>query len=246
MEILVGTCGFPILRRRYFSEFNVVELNNTFYSIPKESWLIKVRSEAPEEFEFTFKAFQGITHNVSSPTWKKSKIKDYRKLKGKVGYLRTTPEVLELWSKQLEIAKILNSKIIVIQLPASFKDTDENIKNARKFFESIERSKIDIAIELRGWSKDRIRELCLDYDLIDVTDPLIREPLSEKDILYFRLHGRIDRERIVYRYKYSKEELLKIKEILDELSPKKAYIMFNNVYMYENSKEFKAIVDSGI
>jgi len=113
--IKVGTCGFPISRKKYYEEFNVVEINSTFYSIPDIEWVKKIRNEAPENFEFTFKAFQGITHDVNSFTWRKSKIKNYKELKGKVGYLRNTKEVFEFWEKQEEIANILRSNIIVIQ-----------------------------------------------------------------------------------------------------------------------------------
>ncbi len=31
--IKVGTCGFPISRKQYYKEFNVIEINSTFYSI---------------------------------------------------------------------------------------------------------------------------------------------------------------------------------------------------------------------
>jgi len=241
MIVKVGTCGFPISRKKYFSEFKVIELNNTFYNIPDEGWLKKIRKEAPRDFEFTFKAFQGITHDTNSPTWKKSKI-DYRELKGKVGYLRPTREVFEFWNKMMEIARILESKIIVIQLPNSFKDDEENLRNAYEFFSSIGKERIKIAIELRGWDKKNIEKLCKEFNLIEIVDLIVDRPIFYSEIGYYRLHGKYEGKRIIYGYKYSDEDLgVLIKKLL-EIKNMESYVMFNNSYMYEDSKRFLEIL----
>ena len=239
--IKVGTCGFPISRKRYYQEFNVIELNNTFYSIPDLDWVKKIREEAPENFEFTFKAFQGITHDVNSFTWRKSNIENHKELKGKVGYLRNTKEVFEFWEKQEEIANILKAKIIVIQLPNSFKDTEENIKNAYNFFNSISK-KYKIAIELRGWSKENREKICKEFDLIDIVDINVEEPVYDSKIKYYRLHGLHENNRLIYNYDYSKEELEKIKEKVMKYNREKTYVMFNNSMMYKNAKEFLELI----
>ncbi|MEM0379514.1 MAG: DUF72 domain-containing protein [Nanopusillaceae archaeon] len=239
--IKVGTCGFPISRKKYFIEFPVVELNNTFYNIPDSEWLKKIRKEAPENFEFTFKAFQGITHDTKSQTWKKANI-DYKKLEGKVGFLRPTKEVFEFWEKMMEIKEILNSKIIVIQLPKSFIDNEENIKNAFEFFSSIKKE-IKIAIELRGWKKENIKKVCEEFNLIQITDINFEYPALIKETGYYRLHGKYNEKRIIYNYKYSEEELKKIYEKIRELSHKECYVMFNNSYMYNDAKKFLEIIN---
>jgi uncharacterized protein YecE (DUF72 family) len=239
--IKVGTCGFPIARKKYYKEFNVIEINSTFYSIPDIEWVKKIRNEAPENFEFTFKAFQGITHDVNSFTWRRSKIKNYKELKGKVGYLRNTKEVFEFWEKQEEIANILRANIIVIQLPNSFKDTKENIENAYNFFNSIGK-KYRIAIELRGWSKENREKICKEFDLIDIVDINVEEPVYDSDIKYYRLHGLHEGNRLIYNYDYSKEELNKIKEKVLKYNKKDSYVMFNNSMMYENAKEFLELI----
>lgn len=238
--IKVGTCRFPISRKKYYEEFKVIELNNTFYSIPDLEWVKKIRREAPNDFEFTFKAFQGITHDITSPTWKKSNIKNYRELKGKVGFLRPTKEVFEFWEKQIEIANILKSNIIVIQLPESFKDNEENIRNSYDFFNSIKRD-IKIAIELRGWSDENIKKICEEFDLIQVTDINIKEPVYDSKIKYYRLHGRYEGHKIIYSYNYSTEELKNIKEKVIKLDKGESYVMFNNSFMYKNAREFLQI-----
>jgi uncharacterized protein YecE (DUF72 family) len=78
MEIHVGTSGFahkewkgrfypekisPGDMLRYYAErLNTVEINNTFYHMPKESVLLSWAEQVPDDFVFALKAPQIITH----------------------------------------------------------------------------------------------------------------------------------------------------------------------------------------
>ena len=46
----------------YASRFKAVELNNTFYRRPQPSTIESWKNQVPEDFRFTVKASQGITH----------------------------------------------------------------------------------------------------------------------------------------------------------------------------------------
>ena len=49
--VKVGCCGFPVARQKYFNEFKLVEVQQTFYKLPQESTLRRWREEAvPETF----------------------------------------------------------------------------------------------------------------------------------------------------------------------------------------------------
>jgi uncharacterized protein YecE (DUF72 family) len=61
-QIKVGCCGFPTARKNYFQEFNLVEIQETFYRPPSIDGAAKWREEAPQDFEFSLKAWQVITH----------------------------------------------------------------------------------------------------------------------------------------------------------------------------------------
>ena len=50
-----------------------VEVQHTFYQPPRVETLAKWRAEAPRGFEFTIKAWQLITHQPSSPTYRRLK-----------------------------------------------------------------------------------------------------------------------------------------------------------------------------
>ncbi|MEM5834913.1 MAG: DUF72 domain-containing protein [Candidatus Aenigmatarchaeota archaeon] len=243
MEVFVGCCGFPISMKKYFQEFSLVEIQQTFYKLPEIKTVEKWKRDAPKNFIFTVKAFQALTHPISSPTWKRSGLKEeeMKKLKDKVGFLKPTKEVFDFWKKVLEICKVLSSPVCLIQLPASFKENEENKRNVEKFFSKIERDNISIALELRGWSKEGFKEICKKFDLVSCVDPLASEPFyfSSKKIAYFRLHGKYEKGRIDYKHKYSEEELKRVKEIVESLKVRQAFVLFNNVFMYENATQFQ-------
>jgi uncharacterized protein YecE (DUF72 family) len=47
----------------YASLFNSIEINSSFYKIPIAKTLARWAAEVPDDFKFTFKLWQGITHN---------------------------------------------------------------------------------------------------------------------------------------------------------------------------------------
>lgn len=79
MELLVGTSGFSYkewkgsfypddlpdaqMLAHYASKLPTVEINNTFYRLPKESVLEAWAAQVPDAFRFAIKASRRITHN---------------------------------------------------------------------------------------------------------------------------------------------------------------------------------------
>ena len=78
MKLLAGTSGYAFKEWKgtfypadlkddgwlgyYATKFPSVEINNTFYRLPKESVLLDWASQVPETFTFAIKASQRITH----------------------------------------------------------------------------------------------------------------------------------------------------------------------------------------
>lgn len=238
--IKIGCCGFAKGKKEYFKHFKLVEIQQTFYKIIPENTLERWRRDAPNDFEFTVKAFQGITHPINSPTWRRSGIN----LKGdeRYGNLQSSEEVFESWEITKRACEILNAKICLIQLPKRFKDSRENIENARNFFSSIDRDDIDIAVELRGWSDENIEKLCRDYNLIDCRDPFASKPAYLNEIAYLRLHGSPPGDKM-YRYQYTEEDLHKLEDYIKDLDVGEIYVLFNNIYMFEDAKRFQEILE---
>jgi len=231
-EIKIGCCGFPVGKERYYKELDVVELQSTFYQPPKLAVIEQWRKEAPENFEFTLKAWQVITHPATSPTYRRSKIKIQDSKLENYGFFKPTDEVFSAWEETERVAQILNAKIIVFQSPASFKPTQENKKNLEGFFKRIKRKDYLFAWEPRGnWKSEEIERLCKDLNFIHCVDPFKNEPLYGQ-MRYLRLHGIGG-----YSYKYTKGDLDVLKTRYLGNIP--TYFMFNNVFMFENAVQFK-------
>lgn len=233
MKVYIGCCGFPVSQNKYMREFSIVELQSTFYKIPRISTVKKWRESTPKNFIFTVKAFQGITHSMKSPTWRRSNIKPTVNH----GDFKPTNEVYDSWKITKDVCEVLAAPIAIIQAPPTFKDTPDNLENVKAFFTTIDRGKLMIGFEPRRWQKENIIKICQMFDLIHVTDPFQLPPLYtlEGKTAYIRLHGSPPGKRF-YSYKYTDEDLSKLKIIIESLNTEEVYVLFNNVNMYEDSK----------
>ncbi len=250
MRVYVGCCGFPVSRKKYFTLFNAVELQDTFYNPPDTQKLGRLRDEAPEGFKFSMKAWQAITHPPNMRTWRRSKVTIPKELWGRYGYLRTTEENIEAWGRVDDGVKALGAEVVVIQLPPSFRYSEDNLRNMKEFFRRIKPSSYLVGVEVRGdWRHhpEELRELIDSFPhLIHVTDPFRWEPTVLKSTAYFRLHG-IGGKEVNYRYRYSDEDLVRLKDYVCGLKGRvnKAYVLFNNIYMKDDALRFKALIEGG-
>lgn len=238
MKNFIGCCGFPVNRNEYFKNFDVVEIQQTFYQFPEKIETIKRwRDVAPVNFEYTLKACQLITHPPTSPTYRKLKTKIPENMKKNYGYFRPTDEVFSTWNKIDEIASILNTKIITFQCPASFLPSEQNKNNIKRFFHTIERKNYIFVWEPRGeWKEKDILHICKELELVHCVDRF-KDKSVYGNIRYYRLHGITG-----YKYEFTKEDLefLKNKLILDKRLNK--YVMFNNTNMFKDAIRFKKLL----
>ena len=119
----------------YATKLPAVEINNTFYRLPKRDVIDLWSSQVPPEFKFVIKASQKITH--------------MRRLKGaedETGYLMDTVSTLE---KKLGV--------VFFQLPPNFKKDTERLG---AFLETLPKN-IPIAFEFRHttWFDDEVYDM---------------------------------------------------------------------------------------
>jgi len=243
--IKIGCCGFPSGMKTYFKNYCLVEIQSTFYKIPKLETVARWKRTAGESFEFSVKAWQAITHPLTSPTWKKAKIKIDIKDRDNYGFFRPTHEVFEAWKKTREICDLLKARICLIQCPASFVADEQNVKNMREFFSKIDRKGLTLAWEPRGksWSDERVKGLCEELDLTHCVDPFAANPgFFSKKIVYFRLHG-CPPGKAMYRYKYTDEDLRWLVKRAKDIEAKRltVYCLFNNIHMGDDAKRLMSI-----
>ncbi len=237
-DIKVGCCGFVVSQHQYFKLFKLIEIQGTFYQLPRLVTAEKWRAAAPAGFEFTMKAWQLITHEPTSPTYRRLGRKIEPHEYDRYGCFRPTEEVLEAWSQTAMFARTLGATVVVFQCPARFRPTDENIANMRAFFGRIDRDRFRFAWEPRGnWPAEVIVRLCEELDLIHCVDPFKNEPLFG-DFQYFRLHGITG-----YAYRFTDEDLRRLKEWAGR---KPSYLLFNNNTMKEDALRFMQLTQSGV
>jgi uncharacterized protein YecE (DUF72 family) len=240
--IQVGTCGFPVSRTRYYTIFNAVELQGTFYEMPSEGRMRSLRQEAPMEFEFAVKAFQGMTHPSNSPTWRRMKTK-LRGTLGNYGLLRPTRENLDLWNEFSRSVKPLDPVIIIFQTPPTMELSEESVRLIIDFFRTIG-GEYRIAWEPRGRTYERedlVRKALAETNVLHVVDPLRRRPLVQGSTVYLRLHGKGPRD-VNYGYKYTEEDLRELLTIIEEMNADVVYTMFNNVHMLSDAMRFRELI----
>lgn len=232
-RIRVGCCGFPCAKARYYQQFGVVELQRTFYELPRPGLLAKWRGETPERFEFVIKASQFITHPATSPTYRRARLKVEDP--AAYGGFRPTPQVWDAWASVLAQAKILRARVVVFQTPSSFGPTPENLRNLNRFFQRIDRQGLILAWESRGeWPEGLLKDLCSKLGLVDCVDPFLRQPTTQ-GLCYFRLHGGKG-----YRKKYSDEELEWLKGLC---AGRSGYLMFNNIHMLDDARRMAELLE---
>ena len=239
-QIHIGCCGFPKAMPQYFRTFSVVEIQKTFYQLPREDTAAGWREKAPANFEFTLKAWQGITHLSTSPTYRRPGITIPDSQKPHYGHFQPTDEVMRAWEATRRIAEILQARIIVLQCPPNFKPGDENQRNLETFLQAIQPHPFRLALEFRAdWPREFIEELCRRFPVIHCTDPFAADPVPG-DITYYRLHGAPPGEKM-YRYQYADDDLhiLADKLTRDTQAGREVYCLFNNITMWEDALRFR-------
>jgi len=235
-QINIGTCGFGRTKEEYVERLKCVEIQHTFYQPPMIKTLEGWRAQVPADFEFTLKAWQLITHDAKSPTYKRLKKKVTEEELASAGYFKPTALVKEAWETTRACAEALKAKTILFQCPASLKPTEENIDNIVAFFTGIDRGDLNFCWEPRGkeWTDEIVQGICDEFDLWHTVDPFVRNTVTP-DKCYFRLHGRNG-----WRYKYEDGEMEELASMLPENET--SYVFFNNREMLDDAIRFEKIV----
>jgi len=242
--VKVGTCGFQRARKLHYEKLDVVEVQQTFYDPPPPERLREWREEAPRSFEFTVKAWMLVTHEYNRRLWRRLK----REVPGdpsEYGSFKLNERTLWAWRVTLEAAAALEARIIVVQTPPSFGYTRENAERIIRFFSVAPRNGFLIAWEPRGdwWDNpEALYSVARQAGLLVAGDVLRgRLPPRDQEILYARLHGLGGRE-VNYRYKYTDEDLERLASIVLGGPHREAYILFNNVYAFDDAVRFKDLL----
>jgi uncharacterized protein YecE (DUF72 family) len=152
----------------YARHFRSVEVNNSFYQLPKRETLRIWREQTPSDFIFTFKASRFITH--------------MKKLKDAKDSLPPLLDAIDALEPKLAV--------LLFQLPPRW---HRNSKRLKDFLKSVP-SDYRLAFEFRdqSWFSDEIYEVLIDHGAAFCIYDLAGR-LSPKEVtagfIYVRLHG---------------------------------------------------------
>lgn len=162
----------------YARSFSIVELNYTWYQMPKPQSLERLVSQVPPNFRFTAKLTRCLTHEIEPEQWR-----------GEVSLYREGISVL-IQSGQL--------MAVLAQFPPNF---DRVLKN-RKFLAALldELDGIPLAVEFRhrSWAHDRVFDELerRKITLVTVDTPSLPglfpslDVVTNPELFYIRFHGR--------------------------------------------------------
>lgn len=166
----------------YIKNFNSVEINNTFYQLPKKETLLKWKNTAPDDFIFSVKANQFITH--------RKKLKDPE---------NSLPEFFDVIS-------VLETKlgIILFQLPPRWRFNHDRLKNFIEYLP--DNFRYTFEFRDKTWLNQDTYSLFSQHNIsiciYDFESSLSLEGLTA-DFIYLRLHGPIG----AYQGQYSDKEI---------------------------------------
>jgi uncharacterized protein YecE (DUF72 family) len=227
----VGLCGWTVAQSRYIREFSLLEVQQTFYDPPADQLLQKWRATVPAGFEFTIKAWQLVTHEANSPTYRRLREPLPVASRPDVGGFRHTDAVLLGWERTLRCAQLLRASAVLLQCPKSFRPTSDNVSRMRTFLASVRRPDAALLWEPRGpWADALVAELCRDLELVHVVDPMQRDTVTPEQT-YFRLHGTTGS-----RHVHTVDELRRLREMVDGRPC--AYVLFNNLPRVGDAERF--------
>ena len=237
-KVLIGTCGYsynewigpvyPEGTKReqflalYAAQFDTVEVDYTYYSMPKSKNIAKMITEV-QQLTFAIKAYQSLTHKIDNEKWQ-----DEAKT-----YIEAIEPLLE--SKRLEA--------VLFQFPYSFHNNDENRIYLNKVLDEF--SGIPCAVEFRNneWNKKQIidelekqKTAFVSVDLPDFDKLPEQIDIVTSSLGYLRFHGKNKKAwwgsdaATRYDYMYSDSELELAAERIKKITEKimRLVIYFNN------------------
>jgi uncharacterized protein YecE (DUF72 family) len=224
----------------YARNFSIIELNYTWYQMPKAQALERMCAQVPPEFRFTAKLTRSLTHEVDPDQWR-SQAMLYRE-----GILPLVQ------SGQLAA--------ILVQFPPAFNRVAGHRRYLADLLDVLEGLPVAVEFRHHSWAKDRVftglenrRITLVTLDMPPL--PGLFPPLdvvTNPDLLYVRLHGRNTRGwrsgnmQKQFDYYYSEAELQTwLEEYLEKMASraKHGVIFFNNHVRAQAPANARSLID---
>jgi uncharacterized protein YecE (DUF72 family) len=199
----------------YAARFKTVEIDSTFYAVPRESVVKGWYDRTPDKFIFAAKFPQSITHE--------------KKLSEGIAEANAFCNVM----------KNLKEKLgpLLVQFPQSFRSTSQTMDELKHFLDKLPIAKFQIALEIRhvSWLHEKFFDMLADRNVVLALNDVPQLPrlsVQTGDFLYIRWLG--DRAEIpaghTHIQKDRTQDLTEWKRIITSLGVEQVFGYFNNHY----------------
>lgn len=239
----------------YAGHYLLVEIDSTYYAIPKMSQVEKWVKTTPKDFTFIVKAYKGMTGHI----------KNDERYASKSNMFKAFRESLKPYIENDKLAFVL------FQFPPWFDYQSDHLLYLKYVRQEMKDIPVAIEFRHRSWyeshAKQTMLDLLKDLNFIHTaadepqvgegTVPFVSDVINHT--LFIRLHGRNkagwykpkDKEtnwrEVRYLYRYNTEELMKLKDLIlnSQTEARDIYIIFNNNSgkdAHDNAVELKRLL----
>jgi len=221
LQILVGAGGWGLLQggsedrlRAYSKLFSFVEVNTTFYRIPRLATVRSWRVRTPRDFSFSVKCNRTATH---------------------VHALKPVGEVFDVLRRMLAICRILRSDMLVLQTPPNLRVDGSKVEEVSRILRNLDSGSIqafwEVNAPMNGGSRRRLENEMLERGITPVVDLSRQDPPEGAKILYSRLFSSGGLE-------YTDSQIRAIHEKISRSGAEKVVLAFHGVRMYKDASRY--------
>lgn len=236
-QLRIGAGPFPPKRKRFLETFDIVELSDTFYELPKASTLQGWKKDAPDDFAFSLVCSQWVTADnldFSGTPPEGHALRD-------LGFFQPTEAVDALWGEMIPVIEACGASHVLFKTPASFSPSVTNRENMKAF---AQKHLCDVEFvpvwEPRGiWTPDEARELASELGMITAVDPFaeLQMPQPPQGPAYYVLTGPSGRRD------FSRDDYFDLLDFVEEHEHPLS-LVFRGQDRDRNAFNFKKLVDA--
>jgi len=226
-EYLVGTGGWAYFKvpnkpslKAYSENFNFVEVNYTFYEYPSAKMVERWRQTVPEDFTFTVRCHQDLTHRI--------------------GFM-PVDQAYAVFGRMIGICRILDAPFLHLLTPASCVLDHVKIRQAEDFFSTIDLKGVQLVWEIRSSITTELVNLMEDFGIVYSVDLSREESAHESGVIYSRVFGKGKHNL----YQFTDEELIEIDQKILKAEAKIAVITYHGPRMTSDALRFKKYKETG-
>jgi uncharacterized protein YecE (DUF72 family) len=250
--------GMPAHERLgwYAQQFEMVEVNSTFYSVPDPRMVERWCASTPEEFTFDVKLHQLLSRHSTAAKLLPPDLQRRADIDAK-GKVKLTPEIEEAVTRAfLHSVDVLDKHnklgVLLLQLSPAFSPKKHNFEELDQLLDATREYHVAVEFRNRNWAigerlketTDFLRKHKVSFVNVDAPSaehftimPSDLDEVTNGDIAYLRLHGRDARAYLTgktvaarFNYDYKDPEISGIADRSKGLARKarETHVVFNN------------------